>query len=441
MSRQSLAPSSPEQPETVFALSSGRPPAAISIIRISGPLAHAAGERLAGELPPARAAAVRRLVDPASGELIDEALLLRFDAPASATGENIVELQCHGGRAVVAALLECLAAQRGLRAAEPGEFTRRAFANGRIDLTQAEGLADLIQAETEAQRKAALRVAEGGLRQCIEQWRERLIELSARAERLIDYSDDGEGSDESAGDPALRGDCRAFRDELEAWLDQPRAEPLRDGVRIVVSGPPNSGKSSLLNAIAGDERAIVSPVPGTTRDHIEVPLALAGLPILLTDTAGLRETEDRVEAIGVARASALVGAADILLWLGDGAAPDHPNAVLLHARADLAGRGVTPDGRLAISAVTGRGIADLLELLTGRVSEIMPGEGTIALNRRQAAHLAAAVAALHRTEQSSDLAVLADGLRLARSEFDRLSGLAGVDQVLDALFSRFCLGK
>src|SRR5688500_14552202 len=200
MSRRSLRRSSAERPGTVFALSSGRPPAAVSIIRISGPGAHAAAEQLAGDLPAVRTAALRKLIDPASGELLDEALLLRFDAPHSATGEDIVELQCHGGRAVVAALLACLADRPGLRAAEPGEFTRRAFANGRIDLTQAEGLADLIEAETELQRKAALTVAKGGLRARIEQWRARLVELSARAERLIDYADDDDG----ASDPALR---------------------------------------------------------------------------------------------------------------------------------------------------------------------------------------------------------------------------------------------
>lgn len=435
-----MARSSAERPDTVFALSSGRPPAAISIIRISGPLAHEAGKRLTGDLPPARSAAVRRLVDPDSGQLIDKALLLRFDAPASATGEDIVELQCHGGRAVVAALLECLAAQPGLRVAEPGEFTRRAFANGRIDLTQAEGLADLIEAESEAQRKAALTVAEGGLRQRIEQWRERLVGLSARAERLIDYADEGEG-DESDGDPELRGECSDIRRELEAWLAQPRAEPLRDGVRIVVAGPPNSGKSSLVNAIVGYERAIVSPTPGTTRDHIELPLALAGLPVLLTDTAGLRDTQDYVEAIGVARASALAEAADILLWLGDGPAPEHPGVVLLHPRADLPEREVVPEGRLAISAVTGRGISDLLELLARHASSILPGEGMVALNRRQAAHLADAATVLASAGQSTDLAVLADGLRAARSEFDRLIGSSGVEEVLDALFGRFCLGK
>lgn len=428
---------SPEPPDTVFALSSGRPPAAVSIIRISGPHAHRAGKLLAGDLPAARFAAVRKLAEPVSGELLDEALVLRFDAPHSATGEDIVELQCHGGRAVVDALLRCLAAQPGLRLAEPGEFTRRSFANGRIDLTQAEGLADLIEAETELQRKAALRVAEGDLRERIEQWRERLVDLSARAERLIDYADE----DDDVGDPALRGDCSAFRMELEAWLAQPRTEPLKDGVKIVLAGPPNSGKSSLLNAIAGYERVIVSSVPGTTRDHIEVPLTLSGLPVTLSDTAGIRPTEDEIEAIGVARSVALAAQADILLWLGDDAPPDHPQIILIHPRADLPGRESAPDGKLAISAVTAAGVAELLTRLANAAGDFLPLDGKIALNRRQSSHLAAAADAVTQAERSSDLAVLADGLRVARSEFDRISGRSGVEDVLTALFGRFCLGK
>src|SRR6476620_1888007 len=279
--------------DTIFALSSGRPPAAIAVIRISGPSAHLAGERLAGSLPEARSATVRELRHPDTGERLDEALVLRFDAPASSTGEDTVELHGHGGRAVVDALLAALGASAGLRQAEPGEFTRRAFENGRIDLTEAEGLADLIEAETESQRKAALALAEGGLKRQIAQWREKLVTLSAQAERAIDYDEDGEGID-----PALLQDSGALADELRDWLSRPRIEPLKDGILVVVAGPPNAGKSSLINAIAGEDRAIVTDIPGTTRDHIEVPLSLGGVPIRLTDTAGLRSTDDRIEAIG-----------------------------------------------------------------------------------------------------------------------------------------------
>ena len=298
--------------DTIFALSSGRPPAAISVIRVSGPHAHRAGVLLAGDLPGARQAAVRELRDPGSGELLDEALMLRFDAPASSTGEDVVELHCHGGRAVVEAVLAALGRIDGLRQAQPGEFTRRAFENGRIDLTEAEGLADLIEAETESQRRAALLMAEGGLSKQITPWQGRLLELSARAEAAIDYVDE----DSVDADPKLSGECGALAKELAQWLGRPRSDPLRDGLLIVLAGPPNSGKSSLLNALVGYERAIVTDLPGTTRDHIEVAAALGGVPVRLTDTAGLRDSDEPVERIGVERARRLVELADVLVWPG-----------------------------------------------------------------------------------------------------------------------------
>jgi len=275
---------------TIFALSSGRPPAAVAIVRTSGPRAHDAA-RLLTRLPPSRHAALRTLRNPDDGRVIDEALVLRFNGPASSTGENVVEYQCHGGRAVVDALLAALGAIDGLREAEPGEFTRRAFTNGRIDLTEAEGLADLLEAETEAQRRAALALASGGLKRQIEQWQSRLVELSARAEAAIDYVDEDEVA---GGDERLWDDARELADELAEWLARPRIEPLRDGIRVVVAGSTNAGKSSLVNAIAESERAIVTEIPGTTRDTIEVPLAIDGVPFVLVDTAGLRDTDDRV---------------------------------------------------------------------------------------------------------------------------------------------------
>lgn len=423
--------------DTIFALSSGRPPAAISVIRISGPRAHEAGTRIAGSLPEPRCAAVRELRHPQSGELLDDALVLRFDSPASSTGEDAVELQCHGGRAVVDALLSALAAIEGLRLAEPGEFTRRAFENGRIDLTEAEGLADLIEAETESQRKAALALAEGGLSQQIGEWQARLLALSAEAERMIDY-DEGD----FAADPALARDCMTLAAELRSWLERPRIEPLKNGVRVVVAGPPNAGKSSLINAITGSERAIVTDIPGTTRDHIEVPLSLAGVPILLTDTAGLRETEDQVEAIGVARASALAEAADVLVWLGESNdAPMHPRLISVHAKADLPGRRDAPEGSLPVSVVTGEGLKQLLKRVGELAKTLLPGEGAIALNRRQAALIDEAWSALSEAGTAADVVLVAESLRQARSAFDRLTGRAGVEDVLNALFSRFCLGK
>jgi tRNA modification GTPase len=422
---------------TIYALASGRPPAAIAIIRISGPAAHDAATRLAGKLPQPRTAVVRDLKHPESGELLDRALLLRFDAPASATGEDVVELHCHGGRAVVDSVLAGLGAIASLRLAEPGEFTRRAFVNGRIDLMEAEGLADLLAAETDIQRRAALSLAEGGLSSQIARWRQRTLALSAAAERAIDYV----GEDEPGSDDQLSRECGSLATELQKWVSRPRIEPLKDGIKIVVAGPPNAGKSSLVNAIAGEQRAIVTPIAGTTRDHIEVPLALAGIPILLTDTAGLRNTTDKVEAIGVARTSQLIEAADMLVWMGDPAeAPSHPRLVLIRAKADLGPQGRGGRG-LPVSALTGQGIAELLSELARLVADFLPRDDAITLNRRQAGHLQSAAEQLLGASAQADPVLAAEHLRAARAAFDQLTGRAGVEDLLDELFSKFCLGK
>jgi tRNA modification GTPase len=424
--------------DTIFALASGRLPAAIAIVRVSGPLAFAAGSALAGRLPEPRLAGLRKLVDPRGSTVIDQAVVVRFVAPASSTGEDIVEFHIHGGRAVASALLDALTSLDGLRAAEAGEFTRRAFENGRIDLTEAEGLADLIDAETETQRRAALALAEGGLRRQVEVWRGALLGLSARAEAAIDYAEE----DEVGVDPELARDCAALAAELEQWLDQPRVEPLRDGLRVVVAGPPNAGKSSLVNALAGSERAIVTDVPGTTRDSIEVPLALAGIPLLLTDTAGLRESDDEVERIGVARARSLVQRADILLWLGEeDAAPQHDRLIRVYPRCDLAERHQAPSGSLRVSSFSGEGLGELKERIAATAASLIPHVDAIALNRRQAALVAEAQVALARSASAIDLALAAEDIRAALSAFDRLTGSAGVENMLDALFGRFCLGK
>ena len=423
--------------DTIFALSSGRPPAAVAVIRSSGPHAFAACEAIAGKLPAPRRPVLTTLRAPIDGGVIDRALVLRFDGPASATGEDVVEYQCHGGRAVVDALLAALAGQPGMREAEPGEFTRRAFQNGRIDLTEAEGLADLLEAETESQRRAALLMAEGGLKAQIEGWRQRLVELSARAEAAIDYV--GDEGETLADEAALAGEAQALAGELGDWLARPRAEPLKEGVRVVVAGPPNAGKSSLVNALAESDKAIVTDIPGTTRDAIEVPLSLDGTPILLVDTAGLRDSDDAVEAIGVERAQGQLGRADLVLWLGEPeAAPDHPRLVRIHAQCDR--RGLAPEGSLAVSAVTGEGLDALLRRIVKEAGRLLPAEGELALNRRQAHELAEARSALGEAE-AADILRTAEALRAARSAFDRVSGRAGVEDMLDALFGRFCLGK
>ncbi len=423
--------------DTIVALSSGRPPAAIAVVRSSGPAAKAAAEQLAGPLPGPRRATLRRLTDPVSGSLIDEAVLLRFDGPNSSTGEDIMEYQCHGGRATVDALITALLAEPGIRLAEPGEFTRRALANGRIDLTEAEGLADLLAAETELQRRSAMARAGGALRARLDGWRDRLLALSARAEVAIDYVDEEDG----AAGVSLSPEIRALATEIGELLEGPRVEPLRDGIRVVIAGPPNAGKSSLINALAQSERAIVTPIAGTTRDVIEVPLAIGGVPFVLVDTAGLRESGDVVESIGIDRARHEVGQSDLLLWMGSRSdAPHHPGLIQLHSKVDLAP--VTKSsGALAISAVTGEGLRELTKLLIERARNLLPKGDELALDRRQHGLLGEANGALTRASELDDPVLVAEELRGARLAVDRIAGRAGVEDLLDALFGRFCLGK
>ena len=421
-------------PDTIVALSSGRPPAAIAVVRTSGPAAFEVAQAVAGALPDPRQAALRRLADPRDGSLIDEALVIRFDAPNSSTGENIVEYQCHGGRATVDALISVLLDQPGVRLAEPGEFTRRALANGRIDLTEAEGLADLLMAETELQRRSAMARAGGALRKRLDDWRERLLGLAAQAEVAIDYADEAEG----AAAPRLAAGIGQLAVEMEALVTAPRVEPLRDGIRVVVAGPPNAGKSSLVNALAQSEKAIVTHIAGTTRDVIEVPIAIDGIPVLLVDTAGLRESGDIVEALGVERARSESERADILLWLGErNDAPEHQGLIQVGAKADLA---PANDG-LPVSSVTGQGLAALTQLLLDRARALLPKGDELALDRRQHELLADAESALQRASRLDDFVLVAEELRVARVAIDQISGRAGVEALLDALFGRFCLGK
>jgi len=427
--------------ETIYALSSGQPPAAVAIVRISGPRAGAALEALAGRRPRPRHATLARLVDPATGEGLDRALVLWFPGPATATGEDLAELHLHGGRAVVARVLAALAGIEGLMPAEPGAFTRRAFENGRIDLAEAEGLSDLLFAETEWQRRSALAMAEGGLSAQVAGWQERLLMLSAQAEALLDFADEADVAAEAAGAAALSAGIAAMVTEIAAVLARPSGERLRDGVRVVLAGPPNAGKSTLLNALAGREAAIVSARPGTTRDTIEVPLALGGRPFLFIDTAGLHGgTGDEIEAIGMARASSAIETADIILWL-DAAetAPAPARSIIVHARADAPGRGTVPvTSDVAVSAATGAGLDALVAIVLLRADLLLPRLGEIALSARQQDLLAECVGALL---PSHDLLIVAEQLRLARGALDRLTGRAGTEDMLDALFGRFCIGK
>ncbi len=370
------------------------------------------------------------------GALIDRALVVRFPAPHTATGEPLVELHCHGGRAVVARLLGLLAAMPGLREAEPGEFTRRALENGRFDLTETEGLADLLSAETEWQRRAAVESAGGGLRRSVEEWRERLVLLAAEAEAAIDYVDEEETELELV---QLCSAAAALADEWRSQLAAPRSELLNDGLKIVLGGPPNSGKSSLFNALTESNKAIVTSIPGTTRDLLEARLDLDGLPVVLIDTAGLRATDDVVERIGVARAEGAQETADILLWLGDPQeAPNHQRILLVHARADE--RPLAPAGTIPASVVTPGGLEALRAEVIGAARNLLPPPDRAALNQRQARALREAEEAL-RGVQPDDILLTAEALRQALHALDRLSGRHGTEDVLDALFGRFCLGK
>ncbi|MGN6817920.1 MAG: tRNA uridine-5-carboxymethylaminomethyl(34) synthesis GTPase MnmE [Sphingomonas sp.] len=422
---------------TIFAPSSGLPPAAIAVIRISGPHAFAAARALAGELPVPREARLRTLRD-AAGDHLDTALVLVFPAPNTATGEDLVELHVHGGRGVVAAVEAALAVQPGLRRAEPGEFTRRALTNGRIDLAEAEGLGDLLSAETDLQRRAALAMADGSLSRRIATWRAALLGLAARLEASLDFAD------EADVDPVLldgiRDEGRAIAVEIDATLSIPSVDRLRDGIRVVLAGPPNSGKSTLLNALARREAAIVSPIAGTTRDRIEVPVARDGIPFVLTDTAGLRDAAgDAIEAIGIDRASQAIAGADLVLWLGD--EPPAEPMLWIHARTDLPGRLVKPAGAvLSVSAETGEGVEQLWALLTSRAASLIPGASDMALNQRQRTHCAEALEALQDLGSHDDL-IVADALRRANVALARITGDVGIEAMLDALFARFCIGK
>lgn len=407
------------------------------MLRVSGPKALETLDILCGSRPEPRRATLKTLRGP--GGVLDRALVLRFDGPGTATGEDLVEYHLHGGRAVAAAVQAALRTIDGVRDAEPGEFTRRALLHGRMDLTEIEGLADLLAAETETQRRTAVRLAGGALARTIDDWTKRLLGLAAQVEAQLDFSDE---DDVDARLPAAwHGERAALSAEIAALLGLPPAERLRDGVRIVIAGPPNSGKSTLFNALVGRSAAITSDIPGTTRDLIEAPVVLGGVPVILVDSAGIRASDDAIEMIGVERASRAVDEADIVLWLGTAAErPDHPLCILVRSKADL---GQRPDESeiLPVSGVTGAGIAALTTALVDQSKRLLPGDGEIAANDRQRRLLAPAVAHLDAAALSDDLLIVAEELRGVRLCLDAITGRAGVDDMLDALFGRFCIGK
>lgn len=423
---------------TIFALSSGAPPAGVAVVRISGPAAGSALDRLTiAARPTPRRAVLRTITDPQTGVPLDRALILWLPGPGSATGEDMAELHLHGGRAVTAAVLGALADLPGLRGAEAGEFTRRAFENDRIDLNEAEALADLLAAETEAQRRNAMMLADGALSRALVRWQTSILELSASLEAILDFSDE---DDVAPLDPVFGTKLAKLAAEVARWRQSAPVERLRDGIRVVLAGPPNAGKSTLLNALVRREAAIVTPIAGTTRDLIEVPVSIGGVAFLITDTAGLRDRQDdAAEAIGVERAGRAMAAADILLWLGD---PDlaPTNAVKIGAQCD---RVAHDSGQidLTLSAHNGKGMDELVALLIERATALLPREGEAALSERQRMALAGLAEAIDLAELEPDPLLKAEALRLARAALDKLTGRAGTEDMLDGLFGRFCIGK
>jgi tRNA modification GTPase len=452
--------------DTIYALSSGSVPAAIGVVRISGTQARAALEALVGRVPESRRAMLATIRDPASGEMIDQGLVLFFEGPNSETGEDVVELQLHGGRAVIAATFAALSRMPRLRPAEAGEFTRRGFDNGKLDLTAVEGLADLIHADTEAQRRQAVRQLQGLLGDRAENWRLRLIEAMALAEAGIDFSDEAD----VAADVAVRAldAARLLQQEIAALLaDGTRGERLRDGLVVAIAGPPNAGKSTLLNRIARRDVAIVSPHAGTTRDVIEVHLDLGGYPVTLLDTAGIRETNDPVEREGVARARDRAAGADLILWLTEteGANPDSEplpppgsgqDLWQVRTKIDLRREEPAEDkSRSALrpedshfyelSVVSGDGVDRLLADL-GKYARSVFGRGEPALvtRERQRHLLEQAESALNRAISEGEGGredTFAEELRVAAQALGRLTGRVDVEDILDKIFRDFCIGK
>ena len=428
--------------DTIFALASGRGRAGVAVIRVSGPQADEALRQLSrAELPSERTASIRTLVGKTNNALIDAALVLRFAGPRSYTGEDVVELQAHGGPAVISRLLDELGALPGLRLAEPGEFTRRAVENGRLDLTQAEALADLVEAETEAQRRQAVRQLEGGLGQLYENWRGELIRAAAWIEAAIDFPDEEIPPDAVAGS---RQEIARIANEMQSHLsDGRRGEILRDGLHVAVIGAPNAGKSSLVNALAQRDVAIVSDIPGTTRDVLEVRLNLKGYPVILSDTAGLRDARDPIEAEGIRRAEARAKAADLRLLILDGAEPNRTGrwegGIEVLSKADL-----VPErtGGLWISVETGEGLAQLIDLLAKHAEQRMDVAEAPALSRpRHRQAVEKADRQLREALLASAPELTAEHLRMALREIGRITGRVDLDELLDVVFRDFCLGK
>jgi tRNA modification GTPase len=449
MSGEKFSSPSAATGDTIFALSSGAGRAAIAIIRISGPSVRIVLETMAGGIPTPRHAALRRLRDQGSGLVLDEGLVLFFPGPRSETGEDLAEFQVHGSRAVVSAILTVLSATPGLRLAEPGEFARRALANGKMDLLDVEALADLIDSDTEAQRRQAIEGAGSLLRGKAEGWRTMLLDILADLEAGIDFSDEGDVQDHfKSGSERLIRELIVEMDHALAIAS--RGERLREGFRVALLGPPNAGKSSLLNALAGRDVAIVSDVPGTTRDRLDVSLDLAGIPVVVSDTAGLQATADAVEREGIRRAQQAAKEADLMLWLSPVDRPvSYPTDICrldgevwtVSTKVDLCDRG---NPGLSVSAWTGQGIDHLLTRVGDRAREALGGEPALITRSRQKAAIIesrrALVGALS-IDVVSDPELCVEEVRMAVRWLERLVGRVDIEDVLGSIFSRFCIGK
>lgn len=427
--------------DTIFALSSGQLPAAIAIIRLCGPRAlDGACALTQGPLPGSRKAGLRRLYHPQTRELLDEALLICFPGPHTETGEDQVELHCHGSRAVVNAVETALADLPGLRRAGPGEFTRRAFLNGKIDLAGIEGLGDLVAAETELQRRAAMAMFGGELSRKITDWTKRLRQAAAHIEAQLDFADEDDVAS-GQGLATIIAKTRSVADAMAAELAKPTSVRLKDGIRVAIGGPPNAGKSSLFNALVGRDAAIVSPHAGTTRDVIDAAVAFHGVPFLLSDSAGLHATEEEIEQIGIDRAEALIAQADIILWLGDKDATPATNGVIFQvsAKADIAQAREGAD--LSLSSKTGEGVTALIDTICMAANSLLPKPGDYALSKRQHDILARALATIGMVQDLGDEILVGECLRQALSALDELTGFSTTESMLDELFSGFCIGK
>jgi tRNA modification GTPase len=434
--------------QTIFALSSGRPPSAIAAVRVSGPQAGQALSLLAGKIASPRIA-TRALLRDGHGQPIDDAVVLFFPAPKSATGEDVAEFHVHGSRAVLAALFAALASIENVRPAEAGEFTRRAFENGKLDLTEAEGLDDLIHADTDRQRRQALRQLKGLLGDRVRDWRARIIEASALVEAGIDFSDEGDVPSELMA-PAIVKIKALLAEILEVLAAQGRSERLRDGLVVAIAGPPNVGKSTLMNQLARREVAIVSPHAGTTRDVIEVQLDLDGYPVTVIDTAGIRETHDPVEQEGVRRARARAADADLVLWLTDADAsevPAHGDTPVWPVRNKIdldAGRvGQAGPDQFRISAARGDGVAELVSAMIAFARDYFgSGESGLIGRERQRKLLEETADSLRRSlEVSGGEELVAEELRRAALSLGKLLGRVDVEDILDVIFREFCIGK